>query len=422
MIEERIRDLINRDIDGMTSGEERAALASARSTRPEVEDLYQSLLRLQQMLTPPPVAPVPPTLKTSVMRAIAASPHPAAHVSLMDRIRTLLTPTDSKFRLITYLTGAPMESNETKVKSKRGTLLITSAVFAAMILVIMVAVKSPTLQEEDTSGTIGAVKKYNAAQMTDQDVVLQGDSENPVMSDAATIGSVGKVSEQARELSRLAEGLKADGKSVEGAQALADQARELAAQAEAVRSLGRAAEAAKYAEAAKELARTVEGMQAMRRTAEGLKVQDAARALGKTAEGASAAVIANEARILAEGAREVARAAEGMRSLGRNADAARLAEAAKDFARYAESVKSIGRTAEAMKLAERVADLGAVAVALKAEGRTQLARTLEASAREIGRVAESARAIGAYEDGARATEGAKASEAAKAMEGAVNRN
>jgi hypothetical protein len=418
MIEERIRDLINRDLDGMTSQEERAALASVRSARPEVEELYRSLLHLQQMLAPPPAEPVPPTLKTSVMRTIAASPR---SVSLADRMRTLLSPTNAKSRLITFLTGAPMESNETQVKSKRGTLVITAAVFAAMILVIMVAVKSPTLQEEETSGTIGAVKKYNAAQMTDQDVVLQGESENPVMADAATVGSVGKVSEQARELSRLAEGLRANGKSVEGAQALADQARELAAQAEAVRSLGRAAEAAKYAEAAKELARTVEGLRAFGRTAEGLKVQEAARELGKTAEGANAAVIANEARILAEGAREVARAAEGMRAMGKTAEAARLADAAKEFARYAESVKSIGRTAEAMKLAERVADLGAMAVALKAEGRTQLARTLEAGAREVGRVAESARAIGVYED-SRAAEGAKATEGARDMEGIRRQN
>ncbi|MBK7257752.1 MAG: hypothetical protein IPI01_08125 [Ignavibacteriae bacterium] len=418
MIDDRTLDLINRDLDGVASVDEHAALDALRASRKDVDDAYRGLLALQRALVAPQVQEPPPALKPAIMRAVTAHARPAANPTIMDRLVGTLVPLPLKNTLITYFTGDRMESNGTQPKSKRGTLLITAGVFAAMILVIMVAVKNPSVDPEDSAGTIGAVKKYNAAQIADQDVVLQGESENPIMADAATIGSVATVSEHARELARLAEGLKSEGKSVEGAQALADQARELAAQAEAVRSLGRAAEAAKYAEAAKELARNAEGLRSLGRTAEALKIQEAARALGKSAEGASAAVLTNEARVLAEGAREVARAAEGMKSLGKTAEAARLAEAAKEFARYAESVRSIGRTAESMKLAERVADLGAIAVGLKAEGKTALARTLESGVREIGRVAEAAKVIGAYEDGARAAEGARASEAAKALEGA----
>lgn len=417
MIDERTLDLINRDLDGATSRAEHEALVALRASRGEVEEVYQGMLALHQSLRAPALEEPPPALKPAIMRAITSHPRATVAPTIMDRILDALVPPTMKQTLITYFTGDPMESNGMQTKSKRGTLLITAGVFAAMILVIMVAVKNPAVDQEETAGTIGAVKKYNASQIADQDVVLQGESENPIMADAATLTSVGTVSEHARELSRLAEGLKADGRAVEGAQALADQARELAAQAEAVRSLGRAAEAAKYAEAAKELARNAEGLRALGRSAEAMKLQDAARALGKSAEGASAAVLTNEARILADGAREVARAAEGMKALGKTAEAARLADAAKEFARYAESVKSFGRTAESMKLAERVADLGAVAVGLKAEGRTELARTLEAGVREVGRVAEAAKVIGAYEDGARATEAAKASEAAKALEG-----
>lgn len=418
MIEERIRDLINRDIDGMTTRAEQEALTSLRAQRQDVEEMYRSLLDLQRIVVPPPAVEPPKTLSPAIMRVIAASPRPARSATILASIGEALLPSHMIHTVRSFISGDPMEARDTQSKSKRGTLILTTGVFAAMILVIMFAVKSSPVDEQETSGTIGAVKKYNASQIAEQDVVLQGESENPIMADATTLNSVGKVSEQARELSRLAEGLKADGRMVEGAQALADGARELAAQAEGVRSLGRAAEAAKYAEAAKELARSAEGLRAMGRSAEAQKIQDAARELGKTAEGASAAVLANEARILADGAREVARAAEGMRALGKTADAARLAEAAKEFGRYAESVRTIGRSAESMKLAERVADLGAVAVGLKAEGRAELARTLEAGARAVGRVAESAKVIGAYEDGARAVDGAKAAEAAKAMEGA----
>ncbi len=418
MIDERTMDLINRDLDGAASPGEHDALVALRASRSDIEAAYQGMLALHQALAAPALQEPPPALKPAIMRAITAHPRATVTPTIMDRMLDALIPPTLKHTLITYFTGDGMEANGMQTKSKRGTLLITGGVFAAMILVIMVAVKDLPVAEEESSGTIGAVKKYNASQIADQDVVLQGESENPIMADAATITSVATVSEHARELSRLAEGLTADGRAVEGAQALADQARELAAQAEAVRSLGRAAEAAKYAEAAKELARNAEGLRALGRTAEAMKLQDAARALGKSAEGASAAVLNNEARLLAEGAREVARAAEGMKSLGKTAEAARLADAAKEFARYAESVKSFGRTAESMKLAERIADLGAIAVLLKAEGRTELARSLEAGVREIGRVAEAAKVIGAYEDGARATEAAKASDAAKALEGA----
>jgi hypothetical protein len=415
MIDDHTLDLINRELDGMTSREERAALASLRASHKDVEAAYQGMLSLHHALVPPAAEEPPRALKPAIMRAIA-NRRPAPVPTVTGRILAALLPPTLKQPVTTFFTGDPMESNEIHPKSKRGTLLITAGVFGAMILVIMVAVKTPPVAEEDTTGTIGAVKKYNASQIAEQDVVLQGESENPIMSDPATISSVASVSDHARELGRLAEGLKVDGKSVEGAQALADQARELAAQAEAAKSLGRAAEAAKVAEAAKELARNAEGLRTLGRSAEAVKFQEAARVLGKSAEGASAAVLHNEARILAEGAREVARAAEGMKNLGKTAEAARLAEAAKEFARYAESVRMNGRTAESMKLAERVADLGALAVGLKAEGRTELARTLESGARTIGRVAESAKAIGAYEDGARAAE-ARTAEAARQSEG-----
>jgi hypothetical protein len=414
MIDDRIVDLINRDIDGMTSHEEQVHLVSLRASRDDVEHMYQNMLGLHRALTPPEPVDPPATLQPAIMRTITARGMIAAQPSWF-RKQISLT---KEFISLPHSSGAVMANTIAQARKGRRNLLIAGGSILAIVCVVVFAIVSPPVASEDSTGTIGAVKQDDASSMTERDAVLQGENADPVMADPATIGSVTKVSEQAKELARITDGVRVVGKNAEGLKALADGARELAAQAEAVKALGRASEAAKYAEAAKELARQAEGMKSLGRVAEASRISESARALSKSAEGVSAAILANEARILADGARELARASEEMKSLGRMAESAKLAEAAKEFSRYAESARSIGRTAEAANLAGSVSELGAMAVGLKAEGMTELARTLEAGMKEAGRVAESAKAIGGIEEGARAVEDAKISDDAKAAEGA----
>ena len=137
MIDERTLDLINRDLDGATAPEEHESLAALRASRHEVDEAYQSLLALHQALRPPALQEPPPALKPAIMRAIAAHPRATARPTIMDRILGALVPPTWKHTLITYFTGDRMESNGMQTRSKRGTLLITAGVFAAMILVIM---------------------------------------------------------------------------------------------------------------------------------------------------------------------------------------------------------------------------------------------------------------------------------------------
>jgi hypothetical protein len=89
MIDKKSLDLINRDIDGMTSPDEHSLLQSRMAVEPELQKLHNELQRLSRaMAESKPVDP-PPSLKHAILRAIQPA---APKRSLAGRLSAMTTP------------------------------------------------------------------------------------------------------------------------------------------------------------------------------------------------------------------------------------------------------------------------------------------------------------------------------------------
>jgi hypothetical protein len=246
--------------------------------------------------------------------------------------------------------------------SKRG-LIIGGSVIVALAVVYF-AFFYPPASVRDTEGTIGAVKKYRAEQITEKDVVLEGmTSMNMEAVQHAVQQTSGKAIESAREAGKAAEELLATARTAE-TRAFAEGVKTLAAQAEAFRTAGFGyKEVAAFAEAARENAAKAEQMTAEARTPQLVKVQEAVAAMEKTASGFRALSLRSEYMRLSDAARLLAVQAEAVRMQGNKAEWNKLAEGALALARQAEEVKMVARQEDAGRLAESALAFGRLAQA-----------------------------------------------------------
>lgn len=72
MTEDRFRDLVNREIDGELSAEDRAELRQCLDQDPRLAASREDMLRLSEMLNEIPPAEPPEALKVNIMSAVAA--------------------------------------------------------------------------------------------------------------------------------------------------------------------------------------------------------------------------------------------------------------------------------------------------------------------------------------------------------------
>jgi hypothetical protein len=84
MIDKKSIDLVNRDIDGITTPDEHTRLLTLLESNDDLRELHQDLLRLTTTLSGVQAREVPSTLKHSVMHELAKSVHPAPRPSMVE--------------------------------------------------------------------------------------------------------------------------------------------------------------------------------------------------------------------------------------------------------------------------------------------------------------------------------------------------
>jgi len=90
MIDDKIIELINRDLDGVTSREEHLRLGALRASSEEIERFYDSLLGLSRVLAPPELVDPPQALKPAIMRGLVNRQRRHAHGAVLEQARAFV--------------------------------------------------------------------------------------------------------------------------------------------------------------------------------------------------------------------------------------------------------------------------------------------------------------------------------------------
>jgi hypothetical protein len=299
----------------------------------------------------------------------------------------------------------------------------------------------PPVSTSDTEGTIGAVKKYRAEQITEKDIMLDAMASVNIetVGQAAEQAST-KLAESAREALRAAEEAWASGRTPEMQKAL-DALRDIANKAEAMKE-GKfkgpdavRAEAAKVeamkegkfkgpdavrAEAAKVEAMKGEAVKIESMKGEAARYYEAA-AIAEQAKGWGAKIEAMTAAARSEQAAKVVADLKGVEAaaarfneLGVRYDLLKLGDAARDIAVRAEAMRTEGKAEEWAKLASEARTLGQKAEALKEFARPEQVRDFVEGTKVFERTISSARAD---VNGLRPEAAKPAIEAARSMAG-----
>jgi hypothetical protein len=366
MIEQSILELINKDIDGVCTPEESSRLQEILRTNPEAGKLHEDLRLLAVTLQKMPVAEPPRSLKPAILRSLEAKSAPRHRTSSAAGWFTGVLGRLSRLSL--NWRGA-MENTANKTPNSPKPILVIVGSLAAIAVVVYFSFFYPPVPAGDTEGTIGAVKKYRTAQITEQDVVLDAmTSSNADVVAKARTQTNAKLAENALALSKEAESALAAARTAEEKQ-FAERALTLAREAEAVaaKSEGAAAEASKLILGAKDLGVQAEASKSEARTQEAIRLSESVRSLSKTAENMQQLAVRQEYIRLSDQAREMSSRMESSMAEGSRSEAAKvLNEAAKEFANRAEALKSLGRAQEASKVAEASQALARQAGAVKA--------------------------------------------------------
>jgi len=90
MIDDKIIELINRDIDGVTSREEHLRLGTLRASSEENERFYESLAGLSSVLAPPELVEPPQALKPAIMRGLLNRQRLQTHSAVLAQARAFV--------------------------------------------------------------------------------------------------------------------------------------------------------------------------------------------------------------------------------------------------------------------------------------------------------------------------------------------
>jgi hypothetical protein len=90
MIDDGIVDLVNRDVDGVTTREEHAQVVVLRTTNKEIDRLYDGLLGLSRILAPPEPVDPPRTLKSGIMGHLETPRQGRAHPTRLDQVKAFV--------------------------------------------------------------------------------------------------------------------------------------------------------------------------------------------------------------------------------------------------------------------------------------------------------------------------------------------
>jgi hypothetical protein len=106
MIDERTRELINRELDGCCSEEESRELEAFLSENEEALQYYDELLRAASALKRVEPAEPPSFLKTHILNSIQALPHPERErMTLIPRIRELFRKSPTARYSVVFASG-----------------------------------------------------------------------------------------------------------------------------------------------------------------------------------------------------------------------------------------------------------------------------------------------------------------------------
>jgi len=195
MVSERDQELLQRDIDGDLTPDERARVRELLDRDPEARTLHEQLRAACAALAAIPPREAPRTLRPGVMRTIAALPE---RKSKAHTVRASLHHVKEMF--ISPLTKEAVMS-PTKGSTKYSWLIAGAVV--AIVAVVYFSFYYPPTPAGDAQGTIGAAQKYRSEQITDKDVVTGAPSASPfaeqIMADAAAMEQLGSA---ARDLNK----------------------------------------------------------------------------------------------------------------------------------------------------------------------------------------------------------------------------
>ena len=161
MVDERILDLINRDIDNVTTPEEHAWLHTFLAGNPESKLVYDELLQLSTNLTQVGEIKPPEYLRTIIINQFLAR-EPETTPSNQQTFSLFIQ--EALMALNGFLTG------------KKAAYLV-GAVAVAVVVIAYYAWQKPAPTTDESQGTIGGAKKYRSEQMTEKDVLLAGQTK-----------------------------------------------------------------------------------------------------------------------------------------------------------------------------------------------------------------------------------------------------
>jgi hypothetical protein len=161
MEREKLLELINMDLDGVISGDEKRILQEYLQNNPDAKKIYEDNVVLSKMLSSEPALNPSENIKKVVMNTISLKP---VENKQKDYSNTIFK----------FLRKTAMSMDPTK---KKKVLLVTSFISIIIVAIIVVAIFTPTFRSsqsgEITDGTIGKAKKYYAQQMSEKDIVLR---------------------------------------------------------------------------------------------------------------------------------------------------------------------------------------------------------------------------------------------------------
>jgi hypothetical protein len=364
MIEQSILELINKDIDSVCTPEESFRLQEFLRTNPEANKLHEDLRLLTVTLQKMPAAEPPRSLKPAILRSLEAKSAPRHRTS--SAAGWLTGVLGRRSRLSLNWRGA-MENTANKTPNSPKPILVIVGSLAAIAVVVYFSFFYPPVPAGDTEGTIGAVKKYRTAQITEQDVVLDAmtSSNADVVAKAMTQTSA-KLAENALALSKEAESALAAARTAEEKQ-FAEGALTLAREAMAVKFEGAAVEARKQYEKATELASQAEALKTRDKMKEASKLNEGVAVLAKSFEQIQQLGIRQEMIAVSAEARKLSERMESSMTEGSRKEASQiLAEASKQFAVRGEALQALGLKAEAKEILAAAKTLSSQADAVKA--------------------------------------------------------
>ena len=209
MIEPKLRQLINRDVDGELSDKERARLRESLRRNGPARRLHSELLALNSALASLPAAEPPVHLANRIRAAVHAGDplvvpaHRRWHHAILDYLPILYHPHRSQEE------EAMEQDKEGPSKSPKRSMLVGAAVLAICVVVYFAYYFPAPL--DDVSGTIGAAKKYRSEQISDKDVKLaeQGSATATAVKDPADENAAMELRSTASALGRTARELSA---------------------------------------------------------------------------------------------------------------------------------------------------------------------------------------------------------------------